>query len=121
LRETGLSRGVGWYYLVPAAGGVRAWTATLGGAGVLALVYFLAAQLGLALLSKPSDVAAFWPASGIAAGILTIVGRRARSGRVLLGWRWLQNGSYRRKLTIDWREIVGPPILALRRSGYGTA
>jgi hypothetical protein len=31
-----------------------------------AIAYFLAARLGLALLSKPSDVAVFWPASGIA-------------------------------------------------------
>jgi PAS domain S-box-containing protein len=42
----------------------------------MALTYFLAAQLGLSLLAKPSDVAVFWPASGIAAGILVAVGRR---------------------------------------------
>jgi hypothetical protein len=39
-------------------------------------VYFLAARLGLALLSTPSDVAVFWPASGIAVGILVLSGRR---------------------------------------------
>ena len=39
--------------------------------------YFLAAQLGLALLAKPSGVAVFWPASGVAAGILVAAGRRA--------------------------------------------
>ena len=48
-----------------------------GAAGVVAILYFLAARLGLALLSKPSDVAVFWPASGIAAGILIVLGRRA--------------------------------------------
>jgi PAS domain S-box-containing protein len=60
--------------LVPAAVG---WVATLGAAVAVAVVYFLAARLGLALLSAPSDVAVFWPASGIAAGILILLGRRA--------------------------------------------
>jgi PAS domain S-box-containing protein len=49
----------------------------LGAAGAVAIVYFLAARLGLALLSTPSDVAVFWPASGIAAGILVVAGRLA--------------------------------------------
>jgi PAS domain S-box-containing protein len=43
----------------------------------VAIAYFLAAQFGLALLSAPSDVAVFWPASGIAAGSLIVSGRRA--------------------------------------------
>jgi putative ABC transport system substrate-binding protein len=46
-------------------------------ASAVGLVYFLAARLGLALLSTPSDVAVFWPASGIAVGILVLSGRRA--------------------------------------------
>jgi PAS domain S-box-containing protein len=50
---------------------------TLGAAVAVAVVYFLAARLGLALLSAPSDVAVFWPASGIAVGILIALGRRA--------------------------------------------
>ena len=37
-----------------------------GRAGTVATIYFLAARLLLALLSKPSNVAVFWPASGIA-------------------------------------------------------
>ena len=49
----------------------------LGSAGAVAIAYFLAARLGLALLSAPSNVAVFWPASGIAVGILIIFGRRA--------------------------------------------
>jgi len=49
----------------------------LGAAGAVAIVYFLAARLGLALLSESSDVAVFWPASGIAVGILVVLGRRA--------------------------------------------
>ena len=45
--------------------------------GAVAIIYFLAAGLGLALLTKPSDVAVFCAASGIALGILIISGRRA--------------------------------------------
>ena len=52
-------------------------------AGAIAIAYFLAAQLGLALLSASSDVAVFWPASGLAAGILIIFGRRARPALVI--------------------------------------
>jgi PAS domain S-box-containing protein len=43
----------------------------------LAIVYFLAAKLGLSLQAQPSDVAVFWPASGLAAGVLIVAGRRA--------------------------------------------
>jgi integral membrane sensor domain MASE1 len=42
-----------------------------------AIAYFLAARLGLALISASSDLVAFWPASGVAAGILIALGRRA--------------------------------------------
>jgi len=57
--------------------------AMLGSAGAVAIAYFLAARLGLALLSAPSKVAVFWPASGIAAGILIIFGRRAGQAVVI--------------------------------------
>ena len=50
---------------------------TLGQAGALAVVYFLTARLGLALQAQPSDVAVFWPASGVAAGFLIMSRRRA--------------------------------------------
>jgi integral membrane sensor domain MASE1 len=46
-------------------------------AGVVAIAYLLAARLGLALLLAHSDVAVFWPASGLAAGILITFGPRA--------------------------------------------
>ena len=52
-------------------------------AGVLATVYFLTAQLGLLLLAQPSEVAVFWPASGVAAGFLIVSGRRAYSVLVI--------------------------------------
>jgi integral membrane sensor domain MASE1 len=46
-------------------------------AGAIAIAYFLTARLGLALLLAGSDVAVFWPASGVAAGILIVAGRPA--------------------------------------------
>jgi PAS domain S-box-containing protein len=51
--------------------------AEFGTAGAIAITYFLAARLGHALISPPSDLAVFWPASGIAAGIAIVLGRRA--------------------------------------------
>ena len=70
------------YLLVP---GSAAWEgiATLGTAAAVAIAYFLAARLALSLLSTPSDVAIFWPASGIAAGILIVLGRRALPALVI--------------------------------------
>jgi PAS domain S-box-containing protein len=66
-------------HLAAAARAVR----TLGEAGALAIVYFLTAQLGLFLLAQPSDVAVFWPASGVAAGFLILSGRRAYTALVI--------------------------------------
>ena len=43
----------------------------------------------------------------------------SRSGRVMLRWWRLQNGSHG-GLTIEWREIGGPPVVVPSRSGYGT-
>src|ERR1700746_2018005 len=42
------------------------------------IVYFLAARLSLLLLTKPDGVAVFWPASGVASGVLIALGPRAR-------------------------------------------
>ena len=48
--------------------------------GVLtAVAYFLGARLGLVLLTELEGVAVFWPASGVAAGILIALGPRARA------------------------------------------
>jgi signal transduction histidine kinase len=44
----------------------------------IGVVYFLAARLSLALLTKPEGVAVFWPAAGISAGALIALGPRAR-------------------------------------------
>ncbi|MBX9776267.1 MAG: MASE1 domain-containing protein [Xanthobacteraceae bacterium] len=45
---------------------------------VVSIAYFLAARLSLALLTKPEGVAVFWPAAGVAAGVLIALGPRAR-------------------------------------------
>lgn len=56
----------------------RSWGLMIGVGVVVATAYFLAARLGLALLSAREGVAVFWPASGIAAGILIARGPNAR-------------------------------------------
>ena len=45
----------------------------------VAIAYFLAARLGLHLLTEFEGVAVFWPASGVAAGVLIALGRDARA------------------------------------------
>jgi PAS domain S-box-containing protein len=40
----------------------------------IAVAYFLAARLSLALLTKPDGVAVFWPAAGVASGALIALG-----------------------------------------------
>jgi two-component sensor histidine kinase/integral membrane sensor domain MASE1 len=56
----------------------------MAGLGIaLGSAYFLAALLGLALLREPAGVPVLWPASGIAAGVLMVLGRGARAGVVL--------------------------------------
>jgi PAS domain S-box-containing protein len=72
VKATGAPYKVNQFFL-PAAG--TGWLT----AGAVAVTYFLAARLGLGLLSKSTDVAVFWPASGFAAGILIVLGRRARA------------------------------------------
>jgi PAS domain S-box-containing protein len=42
------------------------------------VAYFLAARLGLFLLSQPDGVAVFWPAAGVSSGVLIALGRDAR-------------------------------------------
>jgi PAS domain-containing protein len=65
------------------AGGQRfVGSVLVGGIGLAVaagVVFFLAAHLGLALLTTAERVAVFWPASGIAAGALIALGPRART------------------------------------------
>jgi PAS domain S-box-containing protein len=44
----------------------------------VAITYFLAARLSLALPTKPDGVAPFWPAAGVSSGVLIALGREAR-------------------------------------------
>jgi integral membrane sensor domain MASE1 len=59
-------------------GGPTAPLVMIGLTVVIGVAYYLAARLGLLLLTKPEGVAVFWPASGIAAGILIAFGPRMR-------------------------------------------
>jgi PAS domain S-box-containing protein len=53
--------------------------ATIALAVAIGGIYFLAARLGLALVTESEGVAVFWPASGVAAGALIALGQRARA------------------------------------------
>ena len=59
-------------------GGTRLTAAWLLLTIAVAIAYILAARLALALLTKPDGVAVFWPAAGVAAGLLIALGPRAR-------------------------------------------
>jgi len=60
------------------AGSTRQWARSIGLAAAVGIVYFLAARLSLLLLTKLDGVAVFWPASGVASGVLIALGPRAR-------------------------------------------
>src|SRR5262245_21773337 len=59
--------------------GMQRWVVSVATAIAVGITYFLAARASLALLSEFEDVAVFWPASGIAAGILIARGPSARA------------------------------------------
>src|SRR5262245_52888819 len=54
------------------------WSGSIALAVEVGIVYFVAARLSLALLTKPEGVAVFWPAAGVSAGVLIALGSRAR-------------------------------------------
>src|SRR4051794_732072 len=54
------------------------WVMSLGLAVAIGIIYFLAARLSLALISRPDGVAVFWPAAGVASGVLIGLGPKAR-------------------------------------------
>jgi PAS domain S-box-containing protein len=56
----------------------RQWHRTIGIAIAVGIAYFLAARLSLLLLTKPDGVAVFWPAAGVAAGVLIVLGSSAQ-------------------------------------------
>ena len=53
------------------------WSVAIATGALTAIAYFLGARLGLVLLTDLEGVAVFWPASGVAAGILIAFGLRA--------------------------------------------
>ena len=54
------------------------WAHSIAVAVAIGVVYFVAARLSLALLTKPEGVAVFWPAAGVSAGVLIALGFHAR-------------------------------------------
>ena len=72
-----LQRRVDWR-LSAFAEAPQRWDISAGLAVVLGVAYFLSARLSLFLLTKPDGVAVFWPAAGVAAGVLVALGPRAR-------------------------------------------
>lgn len=66
-------------WLNPAHDGWRAWAPVIALGAALTCAYYLAAQLGVALMSETEHVAVLWPASGVAVGVLMALGRRARA------------------------------------------
>ena len=58
--------------------GSPSWVGSIGLTIAVAVTYFLAARLSLALLTEPDGVAVFWPAAGVSSGILIALGRHVR-------------------------------------------
>jgi signal transduction histidine kinase len=57
---------------------MRQWAGSVVLAIAVGIAYFLASRLSLLLLTKPDDVAVFWPAAGVAAGVLIALGPGTR-------------------------------------------
>src|SRR5436190_4523395 len=62
----------------PSENALPPWAMWLGLAAAIGIIYFLAARLSLALISRPDGVAVFWPAAGVSAGVLIGLGPGAR-------------------------------------------
>ncbi|MET4093036.1 signal transduction histidine kinase [Bradyrhizobium sp. S3.5.5] len=63
---------------MPAAFDPTKWAGVITLTFAIAIAYFTAARLSLELLTKPEGVAVFWPAAGVSAGALIVLGARAR-------------------------------------------
>lgn len=57
---------------------MRQWAGSVVLAIAVAIAYLLAARLSFFLVTKPDDIAVFWPAAGVAAGILIALGPGTR-------------------------------------------
>ena len=56
----------------------RSWLGALALTVTIGIAYFMAARFGQALRTTPEGVAFFWPAAGIAVGVLVKLGSNAR-------------------------------------------
>jgi signal transduction histidine kinase len=57
---------------------MQQWPGSVALAIAVGIAYFLASRLSLLLITKPDDVAVFWPAAGVAAGVLIALGPGTR-------------------------------------------
>src|SRR5271166_6826215 len=57
---------------------MRQWSGSVMLAIAVAIAYFLASRLSFFLRTKPDDIAWFWPAAGVAAGVLIALGPGTR-------------------------------------------
>jgi len=57
---------------------MRQWSGSVMLAITVAIAYFLASRLSFFLRTKPDDIAWFWPAAGVAAGVLIALGPGTR-------------------------------------------
>ncbi len=55
---------------LPSENALPSWAISVGLAVAVGTIYFLAARLSLALISRPDGVAVFWPAAGVSSGVL---------------------------------------------------
>jgi hypothetical protein len=63
---------------IPSEKALPPWAMSFGLAAAVGIIYFLAARLSLALISRPDGVAVFWPAAGVSSGVLIGLGSMAR-------------------------------------------
>src|SRR5271166_6338768 len=88
---------------------MRQWSGSVMLAITVAIAYFLASRLSFFLRTKPDDIAWFWPAAGVAAGVLIALGPGTTRCRQVLGRaagrrdRAAPATAPRRKLTRDSR------------------
>jgi signal transduction histidine kinase len=57
---------------------MQQWPGSIALAIAVGIAYFLASRLSLLLITTPDDVAVFWPAAGVAAGVLIALGPGTR-------------------------------------------
>jgi signal transduction histidine kinase len=57
---------------------MRQWAGSVVLAIAVGIAYFLTSRLSLLLITKPDDIAVFWPAAGVAAGVLIALGPGTR-------------------------------------------